>query len=673
MSAANALGFQQGQNSNMFGTDFYSGNSSAQNVSPPAISLLGVAGMHHLNKQPAMNLLAPHTPMASSDAIIRAIGSASQEELLQARNQAYASLREEVIACKTEVKTLREMIALLAAGKPTASVTASEPIADDSTKPRKEDNPQIVYWEKKKYDDKLKEKGVTDVNADSTTGILGFVQNIDGTFITKEQTAIIRKWFRHCFRWLAKRGDAPRTWGKIDVDVLILFFKQIYQMHPELEYCQGNWKAIKIATEAYPSWYRNVNWSDIEAYSVKQEELDELEYAEREQSNEPSSSSNTQPPKSVPSNVPSKRSFSPSLLPDKRKTQKSLKRRRKEESVPISRGNAIARSGASNVPSPNNALVGSSNEDRPSPPPSLRPAGAQYGATASTPSPDFANAPSGVVPSNEHRPSPPPSLQPAGAQYGAGASTPSPDFANAPSGVVPLNEDRSSPPHPLGAPASTITSNLNTTSPKAPTFSQDVDTMDLDALDSDNDEQNSELRFTQPSPYTLSVDKGGDRSTSTGVAGMQLSGITVRNPFAAADAALNSTKAKSNRQLAIEAKSVPARATRRTTGTAAATAAKDTASIAKPTDSSEKENNQDAAAASSGGSNKKLKKGNSVMRPSPTSLTARNIFALEFCAGRKVLTGEFEDAWNNLDAAKKQEYEQQSMKAKEAKRLGANN
>ncbi|KAJ7815207.1 hypothetical protein B0H13DRAFT_2381208 [Mycena leptocephala] len=55
---------------------------------------------------------------------------------------------------------------------------------------------------------------------------------------------------------LLGKGIAPTVWGQATLQVAILYNNEMCRQYPELRYCADNWKAQRIATNNYSSWYK---------------------------------------------------------------------------------------------------------------------------------------------------------------------------------------------------------------------------------------------------------------------------------------------------------------------------------------------------------------------------------------------------------------------------------
>lgn len=58
-------------------------------------------------------------------------------------------------------------------------------------------------------------------------------------------------------------------WGQLDADSLVFYRNAMAREFEEMHLCASHWKAMRIATETYPSWYKyNVKLKDEEEAEV---------------------------------------------------------------------------------------------------------------------------------------------------------------------------------------------------------------------------------------------------------------------------------------------------------------------------------------------------------------------------------------------------------------------
>jgi len=86
-----------------------------------------------------------------------------------------------------------------------------------------------------------------------------YLENIDGTPVPWEILVKTGQKARRLWQTLHDIGLAPPSWGKASETAYTYFNSEMLNV-PELEflrYCEGNWKIMRWATKAYPSWAHN--------------------------------------------------------------------------------------------------------------------------------------------------------------------------------------------------------------------------------------------------------------------------------------------------------------------------------------------------------------------------------------------------------------------------------
>ena len=97
-----------------------------------------------------------------------------------------------------------------------------------------------------------------------------YVENENGIAIDGHRAAEIRRYARLIWVHMSNNGELPTSWGKASVKLSQAYCREMRQRFSELALCELDWKADQIATDNYPSWYKN--WSESsQKTSVKQE------------------------------------------------------------------------------------------------------------------------------------------------------------------------------------------------------------------------------------------------------------------------------------------------------------------------------------------------------------------------------------------------------------------
>ncbi|KIY42862.1 hypothetical protein FISHEDRAFT_63136 [Fistulina hepatica ATCC 64428] len=145
------------------------------------------------------------------------------------------------------------------------------------------DFPCIKYWYRSQWNQYLKSKeGVSKTakakgkrgNSRASRGINVTMQYVDdetGATVDGFRAGFIHSTAHSIFYLLRDRGLAPVTWGQATPPVITCYCNQLILKCPEMSYCTENWKAMFLATEIYPSWYK-VHGQDMSC-SLKHEDV----------------------------------------------------------------------------------------------------------------------------------------------------------------------------------------------------------------------------------------------------------------------------------------------------------------------------------------------------------------------------------------------------------------
>ena len=150
---------------------------------------------------------------------------------------------------------------------------------------RREDYPDVQFWTKRDWLDCSAEQDNAMVLDNSlrcgkTCASQGFnvtmryVEEQDGTVVNGHRVTEMRRYARLIWVHMAKEGGPPPSWGKADVKLSQAYCREMRQRFPELKLCDLDWKADQIATDNYPSWYKN--WLEhSQKVGMKQEQEEE--------------------------------------------------------------------------------------------------------------------------------------------------------------------------------------------------------------------------------------------------------------------------------------------------------------------------------------------------------------------------------------------------------------
>ena len=130
------------------------------------------------------------------------------------------------------------------------------------------DYPAVQFWNKSEWKKHIKSlKDTTTVNqkaakkggtraAGGENVAMQFVEDAKGRMIDGHRAGEIRKHARSNFNDIAKWTTPPSTWGSASSVMRSYYHQQMYFRFPEVQYCDLDWKAEKIASEAYTHWNR---------------------------------------------------------------------------------------------------------------------------------------------------------------------------------------------------------------------------------------------------------------------------------------------------------------------------------------------------------------------------------------------------------------------------------
>ncbi|KAF9020620.1 hypothetical protein BDZ89DRAFT_1164163 [Hymenopellis radicata] len=121
------------------------------------------------------------------------------------------------------------------------------------------DHPRLKYWDESDLSVATTKKklgtGINDTASSSNTW--NFLEDEHGRPVSSTVLEHIRKRGRLIFADLVIRNIAPRTWEKAGLTASSYFEFHMVRAFPFLALCSFSWKVNKIATEIYPSWYKN--------------------------------------------------------------------------------------------------------------------------------------------------------------------------------------------------------------------------------------------------------------------------------------------------------------------------------------------------------------------------------------------------------------------------------
>ncbi|KAJ7037739.1 hypothetical protein C8F04DRAFT_1180207 [Mycena alexandri] len=211
-----------------------------------------MADWRHRSSSPASLHLAHHRNTAV-------------ESPLQAAERENARLQTENSTLKAAYSELANAVPALVAltSNPFGLPTSGHSLTTAPLPPLREaDYPLVRFWHRTKF---TKSDGVSPNTGPSRRGATAVSQgiNVTGQFIEDEngqvvdgfRVSAILKVAGHIWHGFVKGGIAPPTWGQASIAVITLYNNEMCRQFPELRYCAENWKARKLATTNYSSWY----------------------------------------------------------------------------------------------------------------------------------------------------------------------------------------------------------------------------------------------------------------------------------------------------------------------------------------------------------------------------------------------------------------------------------
>lgn len=131
--------------------------------------------------------------------------------------------------------------------------------------PPKEDLNVKFYHRKAWLSEKNSKKGFTggqsgsDSNANSVSKSNRYLEEADGTVISRETFETMGIDARHAWQTVYDVGRAPSAISECGADVWQFFEGYMLPRHPQFTYGRDNWKLLQFATDNYPSWASNRN------------------------------------------------------------------------------------------------------------------------------------------------------------------------------------------------------------------------------------------------------------------------------------------------------------------------------------------------------------------------------------------------------------------------------
>jgi hypothetical protein len=97
-----------------------------------------------------------------------------------------------------------------------------------------------------------------------------FVEDANGNMLNGWRVSDMRSLSQQIFHQLHQRNLAPEQWRKATREALMYYLSEMYSAFPELRFCDGHWKANRLASRQYSGWYH----TNVSKRGVKKEDAD---------------------------------------------------------------------------------------------------------------------------------------------------------------------------------------------------------------------------------------------------------------------------------------------------------------------------------------------------------------------------------------------------------------
>ncbi|KAF8510432.1 hypothetical protein JB92DRAFT_2585016, partial [Gautieria morchelliformis] len=86
---------------------------------------------------------------------------------------------------------------------------------------------------------------------------LAYITDQDGVGIDGLQAGAIRASARYIWYSIHSKGMAPVTWSQASINAVQYYCTHMYDAHPDLHLCEGDWKVDLLAVDEFPGWIRS--------------------------------------------------------------------------------------------------------------------------------------------------------------------------------------------------------------------------------------------------------------------------------------------------------------------------------------------------------------------------------------------------------------------------------
>ncbi|KAG6834881.1 hypothetical protein H0H93_006681 [Arthromyces matolae] len=225
----------------------------------------------------------PDTPTTNS----ASIRGASHHVLLGTGNAAYVELWEQNVRYKAEIDSLQSAYDRLLGRVNSISEGVNGVSPPVRLKFKKEDYPGVTIWYANDWTKHPKNKRSDAAgfnqsgksqnrNPGASRDSLAYIQDEHGTSISERNASDVCFYARQVWEHLAGRNMAPQSWGRCEAPARQYYLDEMYKHCPELAFCEGDWKADRLATDNYTGWMRGRKKAQTkvkEEHDVKLEDI----------------------------------------------------------------------------------------------------------------------------------------------------------------------------------------------------------------------------------------------------------------------------------------------------------------------------------------------------------------------------------------------------------------
>ncbi|KAG6847714.1 hypothetical protein H0H93_006377 [Arthromyces matolae] len=218
---------------------------------------------------------------------LASIQGAPHHVLLRTGNAAYAELWEQNIRYKAEIDTLQSAYDRLLGRVNSINEGVCGVSPPVRSKFKKDDYPSVTIWyandwtkhPKNKRSDAagFNQSGKSqNKNPGASRDSLAYIQDEHGNSISERNASDVCFYARQVWEHLAGRNMAPQSWGRCEAPARQYYLDEMYKHCPELAFCEGDWKADRLATDNYTGWMRGRKKAQTkvkEEHDVKLEDI----------------------------------------------------------------------------------------------------------------------------------------------------------------------------------------------------------------------------------------------------------------------------------------------------------------------------------------------------------------------------------------------------------------